>query len=80
MTTEEALKKYKGLQDRYPCRQLFPFACRQDCDDVACWEREADEAVKIIHDFASPGWEDSGEYPDLWAWFRDAIDETIQWE
>jgi hypothetical protein len=58
---------------------LFPFAYRQDNDDVACWSRASDERVFIIHDFASPGWEDVAQFSDTWGWFRSCIEETIDW-
>jgi hypothetical protein len=48
--------RYRGLRERYPSRTLVPFALRQDCDDVACFELNR-PGVVIIHDFASPGWE-----------------------
>jgi len=71
---------FEGLASRYPARALFPFAYRQDNDDVACWAKGSGETVFIIHDFASPGWEDSGVFDDVWAWFRHAVDETVDWE
>lgn len=71
---------FRGLSARYPSRALFPFACRQDNDDVACWSKGEGEKVLIIHDFASPGWEDSGSFEDVWSWFRHAVEETIDWE
>lgn len=81
MTAEEVKLRYKGLSTRYPKRQLFPFAYRQDNDDVACWEAGEGERVFIIHDFASPGWEISkSNFEDLWSWFREAVEETIDWD
>jgi len=70
----------KRLAEHYPSRALFPFASRQDCDDVACWERGREGQVVIIHDFASPGWENEGLFESFWAWFRAAIEDTINWE
>ncbi|WP_300454551.1 hypothetical protein [Accumulibacter sp.] len=80
MEVEWALVHARGLGERYPGRELFPFAYRQDNDDVACWSSGAGEKVFVIHDFASPGWEDEAAFSDVWAWFRSAIDETIAWE
>lgn len=68
-----------GLASRYPERTLVPFARRQDNDDVACWESGGRKVV-IIHDFASPGWEQQGEFGDFHAWLRQAIDELIDWQ
>ena len=80
MEVERALVHARGLAERYPERELFPFAYRQDNDDVACWSRGTGEKVFIIHDFASPGWENEAEFSDTWRWFRSAIDETIGWD
>jgi len=74
-----ALEQHRGLTQRYPTRDLFPFARRQDNDDVACWSRDSGEKVLIVHDFAAPGYENEGEFEDVWAWFRSAIEETILW-
>lgn len=80
MEAERALVHAQGLARRYPGRNLFPFAYRQDNDDVACWSKDAGGKVFVIHDFASPGWEDEAAFDDFWAWFRSAIEETIDWE
>jgi hypothetical protein len=77
---ERALSQFRGLAERYPDRELFPFAYRQDNDDVACWSKGTGEKVFVIHDFASPGWEDEGAFDDVWSWFRSAIEEMILWD
>jgi hypothetical protein len=73
----QALARFLGLAVRYPTRELFPFAYRQDNDDVGCWAKGRGEKVFIIHDFASPGWEDEGTYDDVWAWFRAALKKPL---
>ncbi len=80
MEGQRALVHCRGLAERYPSRGLFPFAYRQDNDDVACWAKGLGERVFIIHDFASPGWEDEADFHDVWSWFRSAIEETIAWD
>ena len=80
MEARRAAVHFEGLSRRYPSRDLFPFAYRQDNDDVACWSKDSGEQVVIIHDFASPGWEDSGRFDDIWSWFRAAVEEMIEWE
>lgn len=80
MEAERAVIHACGLAERYPGRALFPFAYRQNNDDVACWSNGSGEKVFVIHDFASPGWEDVEEFSDVWTWFRSAIDETIEWD
>ena len=69
--------RIKGLKSRYPSRKLIPFAKRDDCDDIACFEVGKGNSVQIIHDFASEGFEQRKEYECFWDWFRDAIDEMI---
>lgn len=68
---------YMGLKVRYPERSIIPFAAREDNDDIACWDIENGTAVLIIHDYASPGWENRGRFNDFWDWLRSAIEETI---
>ena len=80
MEGHDARTRYEGLKVRYPSRQLFPFAYRQDNDDIACWEKGLGEKVVIVHDFASPGWESEGSFDDVWCWFRAAIEEMIAWD
>ncbi len=70
---------YAGLQTRYPQRQLIPFAKRLDCDDTACFEIGKGHTVQLIHDFASPGWEQRQEFPDFWAWFAYAVNDMIEY-
>ena len=72
--------RYTGLKERYPGRKLLPFAQREDCDDIACWEAGRGEEVVIIHDFASPGWEERGTFPDFYHWLRQALDDTADFD
>lgn len=67
-----------GLKNRYPERKLIPFARRDDCDDIACFEVGKGNKVQIIHDFASAGYEQRKEYDCFWDWFKDAIEEMIR--
>jgi hypothetical protein len=71
--------RYRGLRKRYPSRMLVPFAIRQDCDDVACFELNR-PGVVIIHDFASPGWEQRDHLPDFYSWLRRAIDDLTEFD
>ena len=72
-------EEYEGLKERYPNRTLVPFAKRQDNDDVACWEKDIPK-VQIIHDYASPGWEQRKIFNNFDEWLRSAIDEMLQFE
>jgi hypothetical protein len=80
MEAKLASVHFRGLAERYPTRELFPFAYRQDNDDVACWAKGMGEKVLVVHDFASAGWEDEGAFDDVCSWFRSAVKETISWD
>ena len=71
--------RVKGFRERYPYREIVPFAHRQDNDDVACWQVDRPGEVLIIHDFASPGYELNEEFPSFEAWFKSAIDAMFEW-
>ncbi len=64
------LYRHEGLKERYPARTLFPFARHDYSDDVACWEKDKNEKVMIIHDFASPGYESRFVFPSFDAWYE----------
>jgi hypothetical protein len=76
---ERLLERFAGMSQRYPARPLIPFALRQDNDDVACWDVDRGGVV-IVHDFASPGWEQRAELPDFYTWLRQAIEDLIAFE
>ncbi|MBE7464607.1 MAG: hypothetical protein HS116_14110 [Planctomycetes bacterium] len=77
----KALRDAKaGLAQRYPERQLVPFARRQDNDDVACWQAGDSESVFVIHDFASVGWEQSASFASFYEWLRQAIEDLIEFD
>lgn len=38
MSKEQVEKRIKGLKERYPDRELVPFARRDDSDDIACFD------------------------------------------
>lgn len=77
MSAEQIEMRIRGMQERYPRRKLIPFARRDDCDDIACFEVDKGNKVQIIHDFAESGWEQRDEYKCFWDWFRNAIEELI---
>lgn len=80
MRGPESAERSPGLQRRYPARELFPFARRQDNDDVACWEKSQPGEVVVIHDFASPGHEQRQRHSSFWEWFQSAIEDMIEFE
>ena len=71
--------RFRGLQERYPERELIPFARREDNDDVACWDK-GKEGVVIIHDFSSPGYENKQDMNSFWDWLRSALEATIEYD
>lgn len=68
---------FHGLSQRYSKRSLVPFAKREDCDDIACWEADY-PGVVVIHDYASSGFEDVKRYDTFWTWFKFAVDCMIE--
>jgi hypothetical protein len=80
MDSHNVVERMKGLKQRYPTRDLIPFARRGDNDDVACFERGKGESVIVIHDFSSPGYEERAVFPSFWDWFKCAVDEMILFE
>ncbi len=76
-----ALRQAKaGLASRYPERNLVPFARRQDNDDIACWCAPDSQQIFVIHDFASAGWEERAIFPKFYDWFRQAIEDLIEFD
>jgi len=67
-----------GVQNRYGYRKLLPFARREDNDDVACWEDDNSNVV-IIHDFATKGYEGGKISMRFWDWFRQCIEDMIEY-
>ena len=70
MNDDETVRRFRGLQTRYPERTLYPFARRDDNDDIACFEDVDSTLVHIIHDFADSGWEQREVFPTIDAWLE----------
>ena len=79
MSNEQVETRINGLKQRYSKRKLIPFARRDDSDDIACFEEGQGERVFIVHDFASEGFEQRRVYDSFWEWFKDAIQEMIDY-
>ena len=77
---DELQKRFQGLKERYPTRDLTPFAKRDDSDDLACWDKEMPNKVVIVHDYAPSGSEQGKVLGDFWAWLRMALEDTISFE
>lgn len=80
MNSDQVVSRMDGLKNRYPTRVLVPFARRIDNDDLACFEQLKGERVQVIHDFASTGFEQRKEFNVFWDWFKEAIDEMIEFD
>ena len=76
---DQLRRRFRGLKERYPNRELVPFARREDKDDVACWSKGSTRII-VIHDFASPGYEDGEEFETFWDWLRSAVEATIEYD
>lgn len=74
--------RFYWINKRYPERTLVPFARRYDNDDVACFDgtdTSGDPRVIIIHDWASPGWENRVEFNNFLEWLECAREEAEIW-
>lgn len=71
---DDYLTKRKGLQERYPSRELVPFAKHDYSDDVACWDRNKLSKVVIVHDYASPGYENRYIFESFDDWYNYVIE------
>ena len=76
LTKDRLKSRFVGVQQRYPNRDLVPFARREDNDDIACWEKGKE--VVIIHDFASKGYEGGKDSTPFWNWLRQAVEDMIE--
>lgn len=80
MDAEQIQQRRTELLQRYPNRNLIPFARRDNNDDIACFEMNHGERVFIVHDYASEGWERRQEFDAFWSWFVSAIKELVGME
>lgn len=76
MDKAQVLIRYQGLKKRYPQRDLYPFARDDKSDDVACWERGKPGKVILIHDFASPGYENKMEFETFSEWYSFVLNQS----
>ncbi|EAD5565642.1 hypothetical protein AK24_00015 [Listeria monocytogenes] len=75
----QATIRYHDLKERYPNRKLIPFARRGDNDDIACFEIGKENRVQLIHDFTTEGFEQRGEFDDLWKWVESAVKTMVEY-
>lgn len=77
--SNQATRRYHDLKERYPNRKLIPFARRGDNDDIACFEIGKENRVQLIHDFTTEGFEQRGEFDDLWEWVESAVKTMVEY-
>ncbi|GAA4843388.1 hypothetical protein [Algivirga pacifica] len=77
LTEKRLRERLSGVKQRYPNRELVPFARREDNDDIACFENQ--KGVVIIHDFASEGYEGGKEVISFWDYFRLMVEDMIEY-
>ncbi|EGA5808943.1 hypothetical protein ACRFH6_001074 [Listeria monocytogenes] len=75
----QATRRYHDLKERYPNRKLIPFARRGDNDDIACFEIGKENRVQLIHDFTTEGFEQRGEFDDLWERVESAVKTMVEY-
>lgn len=75
----QARERFSGLKERFPGKDLVPFARREDNDDVACLAPSCRGKVVVIHDFSSDGWERRVEL-EFYDWLRAAVEAMIEFD
>ena len=53
--------------------------CRIDITLEARRDGSPDLRVVVVHDFAFAAWERRGDSTDVTAWFRQAVEDLIEW-
>ena len=79
----ENLGPIKELYPKSPVRRdIFPFARRQDMDQLACIENNTGKVVEVHYDPMNPTFmEITDEFDDAWEWLISAIhDIRLFWE
>ena len=67
------------LEQCYPGRKLYPFACRHDTNDVACWEAGRGESVFVVQQVNQHDSPAQIELPNMAAWLVLAMQNMIDW-
>ncbi len=64
----------KDLQKKY-ARNLFIFAVKDNCDDIACWEKNQGDRIFIIDDSIPRGFEQIRIFDDFDSWYQWALQD-----
>ena len=70
--------RHEGIKARFPHRNLVPFAFRQDCDEVACWDLIENGKVVVIEDYTRGNLNEDTVYADFLDCFKNAVDDMIE--
>ena len=70
-----------------PPRDFYPFASRQDQDDVAGFvirDEVITTEVIVVHltwrrSSEGPGWPMTARFENIWAWLKSVIDDSAEW-
>lgn len=75
-----------SVTDRWPVhhagsQQIFAFARRQDCDDLACLVFEANLLIGVmtVHGWTPEGYDVLARHGSVWDWLKSAIDDVREW-
>ncbi|MBU1218205.1 SMI1/KNR4 family protein [Myxococcota bacterium] len=62
--------------------QLYSFARRQDCDDLACFsliDGILQPNVVVVHAWTPEGFEVSVRFKSFWDWLRNVVNDIEDW-
>lgn len=76
MGREQARQVMAGMRNRYSTKYV-PFAKRHDCDEVACFDPTAANAIIVIENYEESGHEVRRRFESFWDWFRSATEDMI---
>lgn len=73
-----------SVSDRWPraaeTSQLYAFARRQDCDDLACFKEDAPQpGVVVVHGWTPDGYEVVARFDSIWEWLRKVVRDIEEW-
>jgi hypothetical protein len=74
-----AVDRWPGVN---PHAELYVFARRQDCDDLACFATPkggGQPGVVVVHGWTPEGYEVVATYGSIWEWLRSVISDLEEW-
>ena len=58
----------------------MPFARRNDCDGIACFERDAPGSIVVFEDFQGMSFPENRRFSSFEDWVRSAIEDMLTFE